>query len=175
LRNSLGQSKKTEIRNIFIPSDGKMDITKTGANALAYNQTTLIMGLLFKNILPESLNQIFGDNATFKQQLISSLYVKFQEERIGSIFREGGFSNPTEALLTGNWIHQNNLDKLMEIAYTVIAEASINSVSQTVINEQILSKSLGFWVGAAEIFATGGNTFLQWFDWYKAQEIRTTN
>jgi hypothetical protein len=173
-RNAVGQQKKTEIRNLVVPPGGYFKITKTGANANAYNQATFLMGLFFDTELPGSLpgaiKNIFGDNATLQQSFLSALFVKLQQKRIGNIVRDGGFANPAIAFINGSWIDQENLEKLMNIGIEVVAEEGLKQgVSRTVINEQVLGRRLNFWVTAAETFAKGGNIFLQSLDWERAQ------
>jgi hypothetical protein len=179
-RNAAGQSQKTEIRNIVIPKGGNLKITKTGRNANAYNQSRFLMGLFFDTelpgTLPGSIKNVFGENPTLKQSLLSTFFVKLQQERITSIVREGGFADPKKAFITGNWIDQNNLNKLMEIGVKALAEESLKQgVSKTVINQQVLGKKLNIWVTAAELFTKGSNIYLQWLDWDRSQKDERKN
>jgi hypothetical protein len=86
--------------------------------------------------------------------------------------KDGALRTPIDALqalITGSWINKNNLDKLTKIGVQALAEQGLRGISSLVINEQVLGRSLGFWVTAAEVFTKGATVFLQWLDWERSQ------
>jgi nucleoside phosphorylase len=165
-RNVLGNSQKTEIRNLVVPCGGTLNITKKGDNALIYNQATFLVRLFFDSEFS------LEDSTLVKARLLSAFCTKLQQEHIGSLVKDGALRTPIDALqalITGSWINKNNLDKLTKIGVQALAEQGLRGISSLVINEQVLGRSLGFWVTAAEVFTKGATVFLQWLDWERSQ------
>ncbi|MFB2878665.1 hypothetical protein [Floridanema aerugineum] len=177
-RFATAQQKKTTIENIALPPGGSITFTKTGANAQAYNQATLVMGFFFGGWLSESeenpaslpgaLNRIFGEDATFKQKFLAALFLKFQEKRIGSLVKEGAFQDlpsTLQAFTTASWIEEQNFNELVKTGIEVFLQEGIkHGITDRVLKEKLFGASLKSWVTAAEIFAKGGNVFLQNLD-----------
>lgn len=166
-RNSLGNSQNTEIRNIVVPPEGTLTITKKGNRALIYNQATFLLRLFLDH---EAI--FLEDSPSVKARLLSALCAKLQQEHIGSLVREGTLitqSDAIQALITGRWIDKENLDKLTQIGLQALAEKGLKRIANIVINEQVLGKSLSFWTTSAEVFVKGANVFLQWLDLDRSQ------
>jgi len=171
-RNSLGNSQKTEIRDLVVPSGGRLKITKKGDKALIYNQATFLMRLFFDSEF------FLGDSPLVKARLLSALCEKLQQEHIGSLVKDDALmtqSDALQALINGSWINKENLDKLTRIGLQALAEQGLKGIAGIVINEQVLGRSLGFWVTAAEGFVKGTNVFLQWLDLDRSQRAEEEN
>lgn len=171
-RNSLGNSQKTEIRDLVVPSGGRLKITKKGDKALIYNQATFLMKLFFDSEF------FLGDSPLVKARLLSALCEKLQQEHIGSLVKDGALMTQGDALqslINGSWINKENLEKLTKIGLQAFAEQGLKGIAGIVINEQVLGRSLGFWVTGAEGFVKGTNVFLQWLDLDRSQRAEEEN
>lgn len=78
-------------------------------------------------------------------------------------------SDALQGLITGRWIDKENLEKLTQVGLQALAEKGLKRISNIVINEQVLGKSLSFWTTLAEVFVKGANVFLQWLDLDRSQ------
>lgn len=165
LRNAFGRAKKTEIRNIAIPRGGRLIFTWNSERAIIYNQATFVMGVLADSVLSKFPS---GDHATLKANILSSLFIELQKERVGSLLRDGMLltaQDSRRAFANQSWIEEQNLSKLMEIGSKVFAQELLKyGVERTVVEQLVLGKKLSFWVTAAEITVQGSNAFLQWLD-----------
>ena len=167
-RNSLGNSQKTEIRNIVIPRGGTLKFTKTGENALRYNQARFLINFFF-----DSAPKLF-EGSGVKAELMSAFYFKLQQEQVGSLVKEEALITPRDAaraLATASWIDDEKLRQLLKIGLEVLVEKGIEGSSKPVINERFVGRNLDFWVKAADIFMKGSNVFLQWYDLSLAQRV----
>ncbi|PZU97791.1 MAG: hypothetical protein DCE90_06845 [Pseudanabaena sp.] len=77
-RNSLGNSTKTEIKDIVIPDGGTLTFTKVSENAYNYNLAKMGMDILFEIGLP----MFFEEDKNLQRKLLSALVAKFAEEKI---------------------------------------------------------------------------------------------
>ncbi|HAZ49546.1 MAG TPA: hypothetical protein DDW76_10205 [Cyanobacteria bacterium UBA11369] len=171
LRNAFGRAKKTEIRNIAIPRGGRLIFTKNSERAIIYNQATFVMGVLADSVLSKFPS---GNDATLKANILSSLFIEIQKERVGSLLRDGMFltaQDSRRAFANQSWIEEQNLSKLMEIGSKVLAQELLKyGAERTVVDELVLGKKLSFWVTAAESTVKGSNAFLQWLDWERSRK-----
>ncbi|GET36411.1 peptidoglycan-binding domain-containing protein [Microseira wollei] len=122
LRNAFGRAKKTEIRNIAIPRGGRLIFTKNSEGSMRYNQATFVMAVLADSVLSKFPS---GDNATLKTNILSSLFIELQKERVGSLLRDGMLltaQDSRRAFANQSWIEEQNLSKLMEIGSKVLAQ-----------------------------------------------------
>jgi hypothetical protein len=165
LRNTFVRAKKTEIRNIAIPRGGRLIFTWNSERAIIYNQATFVMGVLADSVLSKFPS---GDNYTIKTNILSSLFIELQKERVGSLLRDGMLltaQDSRRAFANQSWIEEQNLSKLMEIGSKVLAQELLKyGAERTVVDQLVLGKKLSFWVTAAEITVQGSNAFLQWLD-----------
>jgi tetratricopeptide (TPR) repeat protein len=174
-RNTVG-SAKTEIRNLVIPNGGHFKITKSGENALRYNQATFAMDLLLDSGLPT----VFGSNSSLKVRLLSAIFFKLQQKRVGSLVKDGAFitsADTAKAFVNGRWIEEENLAALTEIAFKALEEELPQYALDRAVGDQarkeaerLIAKRLTVWIDIAETFAKGGNVFLQWLDWERSRK-----
>ncbi|GET43308.1 S1 family peptidase [Microseira wollei] len=174
-RNSLGNSHKTEVRNITVPPGGILKLTKIGENALVYNQATFLSGLFFKS-------------PGFSGLL--ALCEKIQKKHIGSfvkseIFRDlmrENLSVPldeaTKIFVASSWVDNQKLEALKEIC-EVMRQENINAsnfLGNTLGNMLRITglEMLNFPLNVTEDFVKRSNGFLQWLDWERAQIVEGT-
>lgn len=171
----VGTSKKTEIKNIVIPPGGALRLTKNGENAVKYNLAKGVMDILFDKGLPK----IFENNS-YKVRLLSAIYLKIQQERIGSLAKDGAFitwQDTTRAFATGSWIDEETRDKLAEIGINVLAEElpkyALERVEQQALQQaqRLIAKKVSFWIEATEAFTKNSNFVMQWYDLSMAQRV----
>jgi len=179
LRNSLGRSQKTEIRNIVIPPGGTLKLTKTGEYAFRYNAATAVLNLFFEQGLPK----IFENKRSVKTRLISNIMIKVTQKKIGNLVQDGAFitvDDTLRALISTSWIEKGTWSELVKIGHEALAEEITGEYLKQEITNQALeeaqnlaTKSVSWWIEAAEGFDRGGNLFLQWLNFSSAQRLET--
>lgn len=171
-RNSLGNSEPTEIRNIRVPPGGILKLTKTGENALVYNQATFLSGLFFKS-------------SSFSGLL--ALCEKFQKKNIGSFVKSEVFrglmrenlslplDEATKIFASSTWVDNRKLETLKKICELMRQE---NQNASNVIENPLENmlritglEMLNFPLNVTEDFIKRNNGFLQWLDWERAQIV----
>jgi S1-C subfamily serine protease len=173
VRNSLGNSQKTEVRNIRVPPCGTLKLTKLGENALIYNQATFLDGLFFGSSIP------LIENSSSRTYKLLALCEKLQKRRIGSLVR-GTLVKPlnevAQSFMSSNWVDRENLEELRKICEEFMREENIQSARFTEDSLGMLLRitsleMLKFIVNPTENFVKHTNRFLQWLDWEKAQIV----
>ncbi len=169
-RNSLGNSQKTEVRNIIVPPGGTLKLTKIGENALVYNQATFLSGLCFKS-------------PSFSGLL--ALCEKIQKKNIGSFVKSEIFrglmrenlslplDEATKVFSSSSWVDNQKLEALKEIC-EVMRQENINAnnfLENTLGNMLRVTglEMLNFPLNFTEDFIKNNNGFLQWLNWERAQ------
>lgn len=167
-RNSLGNSQKTEIRNIKVPPGGTLKLTKIGENALIYNQATFLAELFFDS------PHITG---------LLALCEKLQKNNIGSFVRseivkswmnENLSMSPDKALevfSSLSWIDNQKLEQLKQVCEEVMKQQNIKpnkNIFGMLLNIPGL-EILKIPINATEDFMKHSNRCLQWLDWERSQ------
>ncbi|MEG4918307.1 serine protease [Microcoleus sp. B7-D4] len=171
-RNSLGNSEPTEVRNIRVPPGGILKLTKTGENALVYNQATFLSSLFFKS-------------SSFSGLL--ALCEKIQKKNIGSFVKSEVFrglmrenlslplDEATKTFVSSTWVDNRKLETLKKIC-ELMRQENLNA-SNVLDNplENMLRitglEMLNFPLNVTEDFIKRNNGFLQWLDWERAQIV----
>jgi hypothetical protein len=171
-RNSLGNSQKTEVRNITVLPGGILKITKIGENALVYNQATFLSGLCF-------------NSPSFSGLL--ALCEKIQKKNIGSFVKSEVFrglmrenlslplDEATKVFSSSSWVDNQKLGALKEIC-ELMRQENINAsnfLDNTLGNMLRITglEMLNFPLNVTEDFIKSSNGFLQWLDWERAQIV----
>lgn len=171
-RNSLGNSRKTEIRNIRVAPGGILKLTQSGENAMIYNQATFLTRLFV-----EAPNQ----------SVILAVCEHLQKKGKGNFIKSDIFRNwmnkdigiPIEEvsnLWSASWVDNQKLEELKNLCQEVLRQQNIN---YSKFNENTLGsllritglEMLSFPVTATEDFIKNTNKVLQWLDWERAQII----
>ena len=171
-RNSLGNSEPTEVRNIRVPPGGILKLTKTGENALVYNQATFLSGLFFKS-------------SSFSGLL--ALCEKIQKKNIGSFVKSEFFrglmrenlslplDEATKIFASSTWVDHRKLETLKKICELMRQE---NQNASNVLDNPLENmlritglEMLNFPLNVTEDFIKRNNGFLQWLDWERAQIV----
>lgn len=158
-RNSLGNSQKTEIRNIFIPPGGTLKFTKIGNVALRYNQAKTIEYFLSKTDGPFKK----GD-PSLKVKLLSSFMAKFESEKVADFIKDGSPINVSEAIKGSrsvDWVDQTELKRLIDISEEVLEDEIKDQFSDRFLSSQIIGK-LNLTSILAGFFSQGASMYLQW-------------
>jgi hypothetical protein len=169
-RNSLGNSQKTEIRNILIPPGGTLKFTKTGNAALRYNQAQTTYYIISKT------DGLFkkGD-PSLKVKILSSFMAKFEAEKISSLVKDGSPMTVSEAISeskSNSWVNQAELKKLVEISNDVLKNEFKDQLSDPLLSSEIIGRKLSFGTILAGYFSQGTSMYLQWgVDWPLAQRV----
>jgi hypothetical protein len=165
LRNAVGRTQRTEIKNIAIPPGGRIIFTKSSDAAMHYNQATFIIEALAGSI---SSRISASDNLIFREKLLLSLYLELQKEQVGNLVQDGMFltiEDSQRAFNSQSWYKEEILEKMMAIGAKVLAQESLKyGVERTVVEQLVLGKQISFWIDAAEAVAKGSNIYLQWWD-----------
>lgn len=169
-RNSLGNSEKTEIRNILIPPGGTLKFTKTGNVALRYNQAKTVEYVLSKT---DSLFKK-GD-PSLKVKLLSSFMAKFEAHKVSSLVKDGGPITVSEAIKGAksiDWVDQTELKKLIDISKEVLAGEFKDQLSDPLLSPEMIGQKLNISSILAGYFSQGASMYLQWYvDWPLAQRV----
>lgn len=169
-RNSLGNSQKTEVRNITVPPGGILKLTKIGENAMVYNQATFLSGL-------------FYNSPSFPGLL--ALCEKIQKKNMGSFVKSEIFrglmrenlslplDEATRVFSSSSWVDNQKLEGLKEIC-EVMRQENINAsnfLDNTLGNMLRITglEMLNFPLKFTEDFIKSNNGYLQWLDWERAQ------
>jgi len=171
-RNSLGNSSKTQIRNIRVAPGGTLKLRQSGENSMIYNQATFLTRLFV-----EAPNQ----------SVILAVCEGLQKKGKGNFIKSEIFRSrmnkdlgiPIEEvsnLWSASWVDNQKLEELKNLCQEVLRQQNVN---YSKFNENTLGsllritglEMLSFPVTATEDFIKNTNKILQWLDWERAQII----
>ncbi|MFB8790863.1 MAG: serine protease [Potamolinea sp.] len=169
-RNSLGNSQKTEVRNIKVPPGGTLKLTKSGENVLIYNQATFLAALFFDS--PNITGLIALCEKLQKKNLGS-----FVRSEIVKIWMKENLSIPIDKALevfsSSSWIDNQKLEQLKQVCEEVMQDQKIKpnkNIFGMLLNIPGL-EILKIPINATEDFMKHSNRCLQWLDWERSQIV----
>ena len=169
-RNSLGNTQKTEVRNIMVPPGGTLKLTQLGEYALVYNQATFLAESFFESpnnpgllALCENLQKKNLDNFVKSESLRKLMTANLNIS----------LDKLPEVLVQSNWIDNNKLAEMKKVCEEVMHERNIRP------NQNILGMFLHipgleifkFPITATEDFVKHSNKVLQWIAYERAQIV----
>jgi hypothetical protein len=171
-RNSLGNSRKTQIRNIRVAPGGTLKLRQSGENSMIYNQATFLTRL-FVEVPNQSVILAVCEGLQKKGKgnfIKSEIFRSRMNKDMGIPIEE--VSN----LWSASWVDNQKLEELKNLCQEVLRQQNVN---YSKFNENTLGsllritglEMLSFPVTATEDFIKNTNKILQWLDWERAQII----
>lgn len=171
-RNSLGNSRKTQIRNIRVAPGGTLKLRQSGENSMIYNQATFLTRL-FVEVPNQSVILAVCEGLQKKGKgnfIKSEIFRSRMNKDLGIPIEE--VSN----LWSASWVDNQKLEELKNLCQEVLRQQNVN---YSKFNENTLGsllritglEMLSFPVTATEDFIKNTNKILQWLDWERAQII----